>query len=141
MWNTKVSFCTGKKIICAFMFIISNHHGIKCLSNLLHLEPWNVMYWCDYWHIATFVWFVKYNRNCNQFLHRKKNDLCIDVYHKQSLWNKMAHWYDWWNTIVIAINFRNGKKMIRALMFIIRNNYGKKFHSDMFELEPCNVML
>ena len=22
----------------------------------------------------------------------------------------MAHWYDWWNTIIIAINFSNGKK-------------------------------
>ena len=29
---------------CALMFIISNHYGIKCLSNLLQLEPCNVMF-------------------------------------------------------------------------------------------------
>ena len=34
----------------------------------------------------------------------------------------MAHWYDLWNTIVIAINFCNAKKMICALMFIISNH-------------------
>ena len=33
----------GKKMICALMFIISNHNGINCLSNLLQLEPCNVM--------------------------------------------------------------------------------------------------
>ena len=38
MWNTiviEISFCTEKKMICALMFIISTHYGIKCLGNLL----------------------------------------------------------------------------------------------------------
>ena len=30
-------------MICALMSIIRNHYGIKCLSNLLQLEPCNPM--------------------------------------------------------------------------------------------------
>ena len=33
------------------------------------------------------MWFVKYNCYCLQC---KENDAFIDVYHKQSLWNKMS---------------------------------------------------
>ena len=36
MWNIiviAINFCNAKKIICALMFIISNHDGIKCISN------------------------------------------------------------------------------------------------------------
>ena len=29
---------------CALMFIMSNHYGRKCLSNLLQLEPCNDMF-------------------------------------------------------------------------------------------------
>ena len=29
---------------CVFMFIIGNHYGIKCLSNLLQIEPYNIMF-------------------------------------------------------------------------------------------------
>ena len=39
-----ISFCTGKKMIFALMLIITNHYGIKCLSNLLQLEQWNVKF-------------------------------------------------------------------------------------------------
>ena len=49
----------------------------------------------------------------------------------------MAHWYDLRNTIVIAINFCNGKKIICTLMFLISNHYGL---SILLLLEPCNVM-
>ena len=52
----------------------------------------------------------------------------------------MAHWYDMWNSIVIAINFCNAKKMICALMFIISNHYGIKCVSNLLQLEPCNDM-
>ena len=31
-------------MICALMFVISNHCGIKCLIILLQLEPCNVMF-------------------------------------------------------------------------------------------------
>ena len=44
IWNTIVfanSFCAG---LCALMFIISNHYGIKYLSNLQQLESCNIMY-------------------------------------------------------------------------------------------------
>ena len=43
----------------------------------------------------------------------------------------MPHWYDLWNTIVIAINFCNAKKMICALMFIINNHYRIKCASNL----------
>ena len=33
------------KMNCALMFIISNHYGIKCLSNLLQSEPCNWYVW------------------------------------------------------------------------------------------------
>ena len=72
MWNAiviTISFCTGKKMICAFMFIISNHYGINCLINLLQLDTCNVMF--------------------------------------KVISNIIPHWYDLWNTIVIAINFWN----------------------------------
>ena len=40
----------------------------------------------------------------------------------------IAHWYDMWNTIVIAFNFCNAKKMICAL---ISNHYGIKCFSNL----------
>ena len=43
LWNTTFNFCNGKKMICAFIFIISNHYEMICLSNLLQLEPYNEM--------------------------------------------------------------------------------------------------
>ena len=39
-----MSFCTGKKIISPLMLIISNHYGIKCLSNELHLQQCNISF-------------------------------------------------------------------------------------------------
>ena len=53
----------------------------------------------------------------------------------------MAHCYDMWNTIINAINFCNAKKMNCALMFIMSNHYGRKFVSNLVQLEPCNDML
>ena len=52
----------------------------------------------------------------------------------------MPHWYDLWNTIVIAISFWTGKKMICALMFIINYRYGIKCLSNLLQLETCNAM-
>ena len=52
----------------------------------------------------------------------------------------IAHCYDFWNTIVIAINFCNAKKMICALIFIISNHYGIKCLSNLLQLEKCNLM-
>ena len=69
-----ISFWTGKKMICALMFIISNHNGIKCLTIPLQLEPCNV-----------------------------KFKVISDI---------IPHWYDLSNTIVIAISFCTGKRMI-----------------------------
>ena len=45
--------------------------------------------------------------------------------------DNIAHWYEMLNTIVIVINFCNGKKMICAMMFIISNDYGIKCLSNL----------
>ena len=37
-----INSCNVMKMIVAFMFILSNHYGIKCLSNLFQSEPCNV---------------------------------------------------------------------------------------------------
>ena len=34
-----IILCNVIKMCCALMFIISNHYGIKCLSDLLQIEP------------------------------------------------------------------------------------------------------
>ena len=52
----------------------------------------------------------------------------------------LSHWYDLWNTIVIARNFYNSNEMNCALRFIISNHYGIKCLSNQLQLEPCNVM-
>ena len=36
----RINFCNAMKMNCALIFIISNH-GIKCLCNILQLEPCN----------------------------------------------------------------------------------------------------
>ena len=105
MWNKNdiaINLWNTKKMICVFMLIMTNHYGIKCLSNLLQLEPCNVMF-----------------------------KVISDI---------MAHWYDMWKSIVIAINFCNAKKMICALIFIISNHYGIKCLSNRLQLENCNFM-
>ena len=92
----------------------------------------------------------------------QKNDLCINVYHMDHYGIKclsnplqlercnvmfkvisdmMAQWNYVRNSIVIAINFCNGKKMICALMFIISKHYGIKCLIHLIQLEPCNAML
>ena len=92
------------EMICALMFIICNHYGIKCHSNQLLLEPRSVMF-----------------------------TVISDI---------MAHWCDMWNTIFIATNFCNAKKMICALLFIISNQYGIKCLNILFYflIEPGNIM-
>ena len=52
----------------------------------------------------------------------------------------VAHRYDVWNTIVIAINFCNAKKMICTLICIINNHDGIKLLNHSLLLEPYNVM-
>ena len=103
LWNTiviAINYCNAKKMMRSLMCIISNH-GIKCLSNLLHVEPSEVMF--------------------------------------KVISDRMTHWYDLWNTILIAINFCNAKKTICELMFIISNHDGIKCLSK--QLERCYVML
>ena len=50
----EINFSNAKKMNCALMFMLSNHYGIKCVSNLLQLEPCNDMFKVvyDIWHIA-----------------------------------------------------------------------------------------
>ena len=49
-------------------------------------------------------------------------------------------WNDMRNTIVIAINFCNAKKIICVMMFIISYHNGIKHLSYLLQLVPCNVM-
>ena len=51
-----INLCNVYKMIRSLMIIISNHYGIKWISNLIQLEPCNVMFqvisdimvdWCD----------------------------------------------------------------------------------------------
>ena len=88
-------FLQWKENDLCMMFIISNHYAIKCLCNILQLEPCNVMF-------------------------------------------NVTHWYDLWNTIVIAINVSYVKKMICALMFINSNHDGIKYLSNLLQLDPCD---
>ena len=90
VWNIiviAINFWNAMKMIGALMFILSNHYAIKCLSNLLQLEPCNVMlkvisdimaHWYDLWN--TFVIVINF---CNA---TKMIGANIDVYRKQS-WN------------------------------------------------------
>ena len=44
MWSnitTEINFSNAIKMCCALMFIISNHYGLKCLSNLVWLVSCN----------------------------------------------------------------------------------------------------
>ena len=50
----------------------------------------------------------------------------------------MAHRYDLWNSILIAINLCSAKKLISALLFT--NNYAIKWLRNPLLLEPWNVM-
>ena len=160
MWNTivvAICFCTGKKIICALMLIVSNHYGIKLIRNLLQIEPCNVIisdimaHWYDSWNtiviainfcngknmICALLFIISnhYGKCLSNLLQLEPCNVMFKV-----IFDIMVHWYDLWNTIMIAINFWNGKKMICALMFIIRNHYGIKGLSNLLQLEPCNVM-
>ena len=79
MWNTTITainFCNATKVNWALLFIISNHYGIKCVSNLVQLEPCNdmisdIMAHCyDMWNTI-----IKAINFC-------KNELCINFYHE-----------------------------------------------------------
>ena len=123
LWNTiviAIYFFNGKKMICALMFIICNHYGIKCFSNLFK-----------------FIINNHFGIKClRKMLQLEQCNIMFNV-----IFDIMAHWYDMWNTIVIAINFCNSKKMNCALMFIMSNLYERKSLSDLLQLEPCSDML
>ena len=126
-------------MICEFILILSSHDGIKFLSNRLQLEPCNVMlkiisdmsHWYDMWNtIVIEIKFLNEKKMICAFTliisnHYGKICLCYllqlepcNVMFKM-ISDIIAHWYDMRNTIVIAINFCNAKKMISAFMFII----------------------
>ena len=133
MWNTiniAINFCNAKKMICALMFILSNHYGIKCLSNLLQLEPCNVMFkmisdimahWYDMWNTFVFAsnfcnakkincafkFIISNHYGIKCLSNPLQLDPCIVMFKVIS--DLMAHWYDMWNSLVIAINYSNAK--------------------------------
>ena len=158
------NWCIAKKIIFAFMFIISNHQGINCLSSPLRVEPCNVMFKVisdimahryDIWN--TIVFSVNTCNNVNKmncammFIIRNHHWIkCLsnilqvepcNVMHKV-ISNIMSHCCDMWNTNVIAINFCDGEwKWLCIHAIIICNHYGIKCLSNLLQLEPCNVMI
>ena len=87
-------------MMCALMFIISNHYGIKCLSNLLQLEQ-SLMF-------KVMSDIMQTGMKCE--IHLLLQLVCA------------------------------GKKMICALMLIIRNHDVIKCLSNLLQLETCNVM-
>ena len=144
VWNVKyncvaINFCNSKKIISALMFIISNHYGIKCLSNLQQLEPCNVIFkvisdimanWCDLWiaihfcngkkMICALMFIIRYDYGIKCLCNLLELETCNVMFKVIS--DIMEHWYDLWNTIVIAINFCNVKKIICAFIFVMSNH-------------------
>ena len=137
MWNSIViatNLLQKKRMICSLMFIINNHYGLKCLNNLLQLEPCNVMFTVisDIMAHCYDLWSTIVIKCLSNQLQLEPCNVMFKV-----ISDIMAYW---WNTIVIAINFFNAKQMIWALMFIISNHYGIKCLSNQLQLEPCYVM-
>ena len=107
------------------------------------------------------IWYVKYNYYCFNFSNAEKV-ICPLMFFINNHWGMkclsnllqletgnvmfkvisdiMGHWYVMWNSIFIAINFCNAKKMISAFMLTISNDYGIKCFRNLLQLEPCNVM-
>ena len=67
----------SKNMNCTLMFIMSNHYGIKCVRNLLQIEP------CDDIFEVIFVIMA----HCYDMGNTIVNELCIDFYDKESLWS------------------------------------------------------
>ena len=76
------------------MLIMSYLNAIKYLSNLLQLEPCSVMFKVmTQWQIGMICvfkvvsnkWYIgEIQLSLQYFLQWKENDLCIDIYNKQS---------------------------------------------------------
>ena len=74
------------KLNCAFMFVMSNQYGRKCLSVLILLEQYHA--WCvksDFWCNSTSYYIINTVIIAIEFVECKENELCIVVYHEQSL--------------------------------------------------------
>ena len=128
---------------CLLMFIISNCYGRKCLSNFVHLECWSVSFKVIYDNINAqmncalmFIMSNDHGRKCLTNLFHF--ELCSAMFKVISV--TMVHWCAI-NTIISAINFCNAFKSNCALMFFIRNYWGRKCLNNLLHLEPCNVMI
>ena len=55
--------------------------------------------------------------------------------------DKMTHWYEIMNTIIITINFSNAMRMNCAFMFLINNHHGRKCLSIFKPLGPLVICL
>ena len=139
----------------------SNHYATKCFSNLLQVEQCILIFKVisDIMAPRYEMWNTIVNANC--FSGKKmicalmciiSNDYgikCFSILLQLEPCNVMikvisdimAHCYDFWNTIVLAINYCNAKKMIFALMFIISCHYRLKCLSNRLQLKPCNVAI
>ena len=123
MWSTIVfanSFCTGRKIIWALMFISYHYGSIKCLCNLIPLEPCNVMFKVIVFLICT----GKKSICALMFIISNHYGIVICLSNLQKLQPCnvmfkgisyiMAHLHDLWNTIHIAIHFKENDMCIEV---------------------------
>ena len=159
LWNTiliAINFCNAKKMISELMFIISNHDGINCLSNLLQLERYNVMFnvisdimahWYHIWNtIVIACYFCNAKKTIGALMFNISNlhgikclSKLLQVERCNVMFNVfsdiMAHWYHMWNAIVIAFNFWNA----RFVHWCLSKAILIKCHWNLLQLEPCNV--
>ena len=96
---------------CELMFNVSNQYGIK----------WIKMKCALMFNISNHYGI----KSLNNPLHLEPCNVMFKV-----ISDIMAHCSVMWNSIVIAINLCNAKKMICALMLITNNHYEIKFLSN-----------
>ena len=142
LWKQSIS----AKMNCALMFIMRNHYGRICLSELLKLKPSNdtfkvisdILAICfDMWKQQLMKSISAMQRKwicslmfiiCNHYGIKCVSDLL------QFLNNVMMclKWFltSWYIALILLMNC--------ALMFIISNHYGTKCASNLVLLEPCN---
>ena len=147
-----------QKMICAFMFIISNHFGIKCLSNVIQLEPCNVIikvtsykmaHWYDLWNtivitinickamkmICSLVFIINNHFGIQCLSNLLQLETCNVMFKVIS--DIKARWFHLWNTIVIAVNLCNARKWCVHWCF---SNNGIKCLSNLVQLQLYNTM-
>ena len=126
-YNHVINFCNAKKMICALMFKWVNmikHHGKNVV--VIYYSYNHVINFCNAKKMICALMFIK----CNQYwIQCLSNLLQLELCNVMKVLSDMAHWYDYWISIVIQITFCNAKKMICVSMFIISNHGSRNVYS------------